>query len=284
MKWYSIDTLRRAAVCLLALAAGPHRLSAHGDLTAAVTGPECSHEAPVCVQETSECFQTASECFEATPEAFQAAFDCFQTASDCFQPADTLTTDTAAVQYVYERRRQRAVRSWARLIPTQAVAQYAGSIGIVSVGLGWHYGRGLHWETELLAGLVPRYHSGAAHFSFTVKERYVPWHCRLSSRWSLEPLTAGFFFNTISGEDFWRREPSRYPKRYYGFSTKVRTHIYLGQRVKYHIPRRRRVFHQSVAAYYELSTCDLYLVSKCTNREYPWRKTLSLALGLVWDM
>lgn len=184
----------------------------------------------------------------------------------------------------YERRRERAQRSWSKLIPTQAVVQYAGSIGLMSGGIGWHYGKRNSWETELLIGFLPKYHSETAHSTFTIKERYVPFHCSISSRWTLEPLTTGLFFNTISGSDFWRSEPSRYPKRYYGFSTKVRTHIFLGQRIKYHIPRSRRILHQTVSAYYELSTCDLYLVSKCTNKEYPLRQTLSLAFGMLWEM
>ncbi len=184
----------------------------------------------------------------------------------------------------YERNRERAMRGWSRLIPNQEVVQYAGSIGLLNVGFGWHYGRGEHWETELLFGFVPRYHAESFRFTFTAKQRYVPWHCPISRRWVVEPLTAGLFFNTISGDDFWDKQPDRYPKNYYGFSTKIRTHIFLGQRLRYNIPRRKRRRHQAVTLYYELSTCDLYLVSKITNRTYPWSETLSLALGLRFEL
>ena len=194
---------------------------------------------------------------------------------------DSLADDPAAR---YLRNRQRIAEQWLALLPNQTVLQYAGSIGLFNFGVGWHYGRGEHWETELLFGFVPRYHSGKAHFSFTAKQRYVPWHSELSHRWTLEPLTAGLFFNTISGDDFWANQPDRYPKRYYGFSTKIRTHIFLGQRLRYNIPRRQRRRHQAVTLYYELSTCDLYLVSKITNRTYPWSETLSLALGLRFEL
>ena len=140
-------------------------------------------------------------------------------------------------------------------------------------------------ETELLVGFVPRFHSGKAHTSFTLKQRYVPWHCPLSRhRWVLEPLTVGLFFNTISGDDFWANQPDRYPKKYYGFSTKVRSHIYLGQRLRFNIPTRHRRSHKAVSFYYEISSCDLYIVSKATNKEFPWSETLSLALGLRWEM
>ena len=194
---------------------------------------------------------------------------------------DSLADDPAAR---YLRNRERIAEQWLALLPNQTVLQYAGSIGLFNFGVGWHYGRGEHWETELLFGFVPRYHSGKAHFSFTAKQRYVPWHSELSHRWTLEPLTAGIFFNTISGDDFWANQPDRYPKRYYGFSTKIRTHIFLGQRLRYNIPRRQRRRHQAVSLYYELSTCDLYLLSKITNRSYPWSETLSLALGLRFEL
>ncbi|WP_288510084.1 hypothetical protein [Prevotellamassilia timonensis] len=120
--------------------------------------------------------------------------------------------------------------------------------------------------------------------TFTIKERYIPWHCKISSRWDIEPLTTGIFFNTISGEDFWKHQPSRYPKHYYGFSTKIRSNVFLGQRLRYNIPKRKRLFHQAVLIYYEISSCDLYIVSKATNKDFPWRETLSLAIGVKWEL
>lgn len=185
---------------------------------------------------------------------------------------------------IYERRRRKRLEGWMNLIPNQATLQFAGSIGLLNAGLGWHYGRGDHWETELLIGFVPRYHSERTKATFTLKQRYVPWHCQLNSRWTIQPLTTGIGFNTISGDDFWKNLPDRYPHQYYGFSTKVRIHLFLGQRLRYAIPYRHRLLNQAVSLYYELSTCDLYLISKITNRHFPWKETLSLAFGLRWEM
>lgn len=194
--------------------------------------------------------------------------------------------DTAALfrsNPKYIRHRARATKGWLRLIPKQFTLQYAGSIGVASIGVGWIYGKGQHWETDMLVGVVPQYHSEGWHTTFTVKQRYVPWHCRLSSHWTLQPLTAGVFFNTISGDDFWQSLPERYPKHYYGFSTKIRSSVFLGQRLRYRIPSRSRRFHSAVSAYYEISSCDLYIVSKAVNKDYPWTSTLSLAFGLRWE-
>lgn len=183
----------------------------------------------------------------------------------------------------YEKQRIRRQKVWNSLIPKQFTLQYAGSIGMLAAGPGWHYGRH-HWETDLLFGFVPRYHSEKAKFTFTIKERYVPWDCRLSDTWALQPLTAGVAFSGISGDDFWKNLPDKYPSNYYWFSTKIRTHVYIGQRFRYDIPSHYRRFHSSVAAYYELSTCDFYALSKYSNREYSWKDVLSLAFGIRWEM
>ena len=157
-----------------------------------------------------------------------AATNAIETAiTDSLKESDSITTPIEKLSR-YDKNRQRLMKRWKRLIPTQASLQYAGSIGLMSVGWGWHYGKGQHWETDMLIGVVPRYHTEKFHTTFTIKQRYVPWHCMVSHRWTIEPLTAGVFFNTISGDDFWRSLPDKYPKHYYGFSTKVRANIFLG--------------------------------------------------------
>ena len=184
----------------------------------------------------------------------------------------------------YATLRSKRIQRWNNLIPERASLQYAGSIGLLSFGPGWQYGRGEHWETDMLFGFLPRYHSDKAKFTFTLKERYIPWHCRLSSTWVCQPLTVGFFFNTISSNDFWRSQPDKYPANYYWCSTRIRSNIFIGQRFRYDIPQAYRRLHSSVSAYYELSTCDIYILSKVSNRHYPWHRLFSLAFGLSWEM
>lgn len=198
--------------------------------------------------------------------------------------ADTLSPVAGEEETRYYKSTQRYTSNFAKLIPNQTVLQYAGSIGLFSVGLGWHYGRAHRWETDLLVGFVPRYASQSAKATFTVKERFIPWKIPVGRWWTVEPLTAGLFFNTIFGEDFWAREPSKYPKSYYGFSTKIRTNVFLGQRFCYLIPLKKRLTHKSVAFYYELSTCDLYVISAVTNRRVRPRDILSLCFGLTLDI
>ncbi len=173
--------------------------------------------------------------------------------------------------------------AWEALVPKHFTAQYAGSIGLMNFGVGWHYYRN-HWETELLFGWVPKYASEETKVTTTLKQRYIPWRIPISSRWDIEPLTAGLFMNTIFGENFWRSEPSRYDNGYYGFMTKVRANIFMGQRVRYKIPTKKQRFYESISLYYELSICDLYLVSSVPNSRVSLWDTLSLAFGLKLEI
>lgn len=179
----------------------------------------------------------------------------------------------------YHRKQQdRYAKGWSKLIPSQVKLQYAGSIGFLSLGPGWDYGKKKQWETDLLLGIVPNFSRGKAAMSFTVKETYTPWSVKMTGRWSFEPLSTGLFVNSVFDEDFWVREPERYPKNYYKFSTRVRFHVFLAQRFTVtpnpYIPTRQLSF------YYELSTCDLYIMTKATNRYVALHDILSLAFGI----
>ena len=84
------------------------------------------------------------------------------------QSNDTIKAQSPSL---YELRHERYIKRWNKLIPNQATVQYAGSIGMFSAGAGWRYGRNHHWETDLLLGFLPKYHSETAHMTFTIKER-----------------------------------------------------------------------------------------------------------------
>lgn len=184
----------------------------------------------------------------------------------------------------YERRTIRYRRFWQSLIPGQATVQYAGSIGLISYGPGWHYGRRDRIETDLLVGHVPRYHSGHRKVTLTVKQRFIPWRIEAGSRWTIDAVTTGLYVGSIFGEDFWASEPDRYPKRYYGFSTKMRLGVFVGQSFRYNIPTSKRRHAKCLSLYYELGSCDLYIISAITNREVKMKDILSLALGVKFTL
>ena len=126
----------------------------------------------------------------------------------------------------------------------------------------------------------------------TLKENYIPWNVRLSASqdasddflrhgWSLNPLTASIYVNTVYGHEFWKSQPSRYPDKYYEFmSTKFRLNIALGQRITWNIPHNRRKYAKSISLFYEVSTCDLYIRSKFQDNSIPLKDIIGLSIGV----
>ena len=145
-------------------------------------------------------------------------------------------------------------------------------MGLLSFGTGWDYGKRNQWETDLLLGFIPKYSSKKAKVTMTLKQNYMPWSINL-----------GKGFSTVFGNQFWVNEPERYPKGYYGFSSKVRIHVFMGQRLTYDIDPNRRFLAKSVTFFYEISTCDLYLISGVTNSYLRPRDYLSLSFGLKFQ-
>ncbi len=202
-------------------------------------------------------------------------------------PADSLMVPVRQVSSsepeltAYERRLARRMERWMKLAPSHFKLQFAGSIGMFSAGLGWTYGRTDQWETDLQLGFIPKFNSDEVRIILTTRQSYLPWLVPLGkSDFSLRPLTCGMFVSTVLSNDFWVSEPQRYPSGYYGFSTRLRLNLFVGQRITYHIPRHKRNKMMSLSAYYELSACDVDLLTFFGNRSIPLIDVLSLAVGL----
>ncbi|WP_418699130.1 hypothetical protein [Bacteroides sp.] len=193
-------------------------------------------------------------------------------------------TNTVAESQVrsshYDRRVHRYRNHWEALIPTHVKVQYAGNMGLLSFGTGWDYGKRNQWETDVFFGVLPKYESKRTKVTFTLKQNYMPWSLDLGRQFSVEPLACGMYLNTVFGDEFWTHEPERYPKGYYGFSSKVRIHAFVGQRITYDIDPKRRFTAKEITFFYEISTCDLYVVSAFTNKYLKPRDYLSLSFGI----
>lgn len=165
-----------------------------------------------------------------------------------------------------DRRGHVGYRGWERLIPTHAKVQYAGGMGVMSFGAGWDYGRRCRWETDVMVGFLPRAYADKFHMTFTLRQNYIPWSIRCGGgRFSVEPFACGAYLNFISGERFWMREPARYPgEGYYGFTSRLRIHLYVGQRFTVNFNPDSAV--RAMTLYYELSANDLNIVSKFGNK------------------
>lgn len=184
--------------------------------------------------------------------------------------------------------------------PTRGCAQFviqnAGNMGVLSAGAGLDYGRHRQWETYLLMGYIPKHQSSRGKLTMTLKQNYIPWSINMSrllpaatsqqaEHWSIEPLTASIYLNTIFGNEFWMTEPDRYPDGYYGsINSRLRLNIALGQRVTWHIPRKSGKRSRSISLFYEVSTCDLYLSAKFEDGSIPLKDIIGLSVGLKLDL
>ena len=181
----------------------------------------------------------------------------------------------------YDRRVHRRRQNWGELIPTQLVMQYAGNMGLMSWGIGWDYGKHKQWETNLMFGYLPKISSHRGKLTMTLKENYLPWSMYLKQGWMLEPLSCGLYLNTVFGSEFWGNQPSRYPDKYYEpLNTKVRIHVFLGQRITKIIPANKRKFLKSISAFYEVSACDLYVRLLVMEKKVRLQDIMCLSVGV----
>ena len=105
----------------------------------------------------------------------------------------------------YDRRIMRYRKHWDLLIPTSGIIQTCGNMGIISLGIGWEYGKRRQWETQLLFGYIPKFSSDDEKFTMTLKENFIPWRRNIGKGWWFEPLECSLYFNTVFGHDFWTK-------------------------------------------------------------------------------
>ncbi len=200
----------------------------------------------------------------------------------CFGMPAIAQQDDTQHRTTYEERLARRQQRFLKLMPTHTRLQFYGDMGLVSAGIGWDYGRKGRWETDILIGLIPKYNAQHAHLTLTLKQGYIPWDIRLGqSDFTVNPLTCGIYLHTIlSDDDFWVRQPQRYPKGYYWFSTRVQTYIYLGQSINFEIPDRKRRNLKRISAFYEVGTNNAYILSAVGNHYLSILDILRLSFGL----
>ena len=167
---------------------------------------------------------------------------------------------------------------WNRLIPTQLKGQFAGSMGMLSAGAGWSYGKRRQWETDFMLGFVPGNKYEEGHTTLTLKETYTPFRIHLGKDFHLEPLTVGLYMTKIFGEYFWSSLPEKYPKGYYFWAVNTRFNFAMGQAVT--IPCNSKRLSRSISAFYEVNTNDLYLISAVGNQSIKLKDIIGLSIGV----
>jgi len=193
------------------------------------------------------------------------------------QVKDSLGDTVLVKDYVAKNR---AIRNTSfNVIPSYYVFQYAGSIGLVSLGAGWDYGKKNQWSTDFLIGYVPKYDTDRAKIALTLRQTYSPWQISVKENVTYDPLRTGVYFNTTIGKQFWFSAPEKYPNKYYHFSTKLRLNIFIGQSFSYSFASKTSYF-EKIKVYYDLHTSDLFLISRFQNNYLRAQDFLGLSLGV----
>lgn len=184
-------------------------------------------------------------------------------------------------EYPYKKRIKRYESVWNKIIPSHTKIQYAGSMGFLSLGVGWDYGKKDQWETDIFLGFLPEYSTDKVKVTMTLRQNYMPWHINIGSKgFSFEPLSSGIYFTTIFGRKYWATNPDYYPDGYYGFSTRFRINVYLGQRFTYALPSSKRFFARAMTLYYEVSSNDIYIYQAVKNSYLKPSDYLKLSVGI----
>lgn len=165
------------------------------------------------------------------------------------------------------------------LMPSHICLQSGGGMGIISAGVGWSYGSNDRWETDINIGFLPKHNSTVSKAIISLKENFIPWNIRLNDSFHLEPLSTSLYFTSILNNKFWAKQPDRYPSDYYLLPTKFRINIAIGQRINYKLPDNRLKI-KSLTAFYELSTCDIYVLSAFGNKYIKPHNWLQLCIGI----
>ena len=85
----------------------------------------------------------------------------------------------------------------------------------------------------------------------TLKQNYMPWSINLGKGFSTEPLACGLYLNTVFGNPVLGKVSLNVIRRdTTAFSSKVRIHVFLGQRLTYDIDPNRRFLAKSVTFFY----------------------------------
>lgn len=146
------------------------------------------------------------------------------------------------------------------LSPDFYTAQFAGSIGYISVGAGYTFFKN-KMDVSLHYGFVPKRMGGEFHIA-TARFVYQPWQWPISKRLTLSPFNTGIFISYHADSDLSTSWPSRYEDGYYWWQTAIRFHLLWEQRLSFAL-NGGRFSHLQV--FTQLNTNELYAISYLLN-------------------
>ena len=165
-------------------------------------------------------------------------------------------------------------KSW--YVPDYVKAQFAGNIGLFSVGAGYQlFDKVLY--SELLYGFVPESASRADNIHLiTIKNTFLLYRKVIGENLTITPI-AGFTTTLDIGTNSFTTLPSIYPEGYY-VPTAVHFTLFGGALV--HKDFKKPKFFKGVDFYVEFGTVETYLWYALATKEVDLVDVFSLDLGV----
>jgi len=149
------------------------------------------------------------------------------------------------------------------LRPDEVGIQYSGSIGYMSIGVGYN----LLKEKTLLSfhyGYVPEDKGGELHIA-AVKFQYKPFTIHISDKVIFHPVNPTVFASYTFGKQFGLKfDRDQYAKGYYFWSPALREHLAFSSEFKILGDKSSKI--KAISLYTEANTNDLYMISWFENR------------------
>ena len=159
--------------------------------------------------------------------------------------------------------------------PDYAKMQFAGNLGLLSVGVGYQlFNKVLY--TELLYGYVPVSISKANEIHLISIKNTFPLYRKKIGNYTVSPI-AGFTGSLETGNNSFLVLPDKYPKGYYVPSA-IHFTLFIGVLVHKDFGISKRI--KGIDFYYELGTVETYLWSAITSKEIGLNAIFSTAIGI----
>lgn len=161
-------------------------------------------------------------------------------------------------------------------IPDYVKVQFAGNIGLVSVGAGYEFFKKKLYS-ELLYGYVPESVSKADKIHLiTIKNTFPILKKEIGNDYTLSPI-AGFTASLDIGTNSFTTLPNRYPSGYY-LPNAVHFTLFTGVKINKNF-NNSKIF-KSADIYFEVGTVESYLWYAITSKEVKINDVFSTALGV----
>jgi hypothetical protein len=146
------------------------------------------------------------------------------------------------------------------IIPDHIKTQFAGGIGLISAGAGYHNKKESIDFTLMLGYLPEKYGNGII---LTFKNNYQFFKIDGRNNLTIRPLGLGYQISYFTGTRYFIILPEYYPKKYYWWATAVRPGAFITGRVDKIAGDYSWI--KNYGFYYELGTNELEVVSYIQN-------------------